>query len=354
MANKVSKIKNLTEPKTIMAFVFFVFISVFTWMVVEPYAITVMLSVVYCLLVWPLYKLFAYKRKWKEILATLMVLFITIVAIAIPLVILAIILVGALGDTIESVQKAIATKAFADMFNSLNTLLNDLSSGKFNISLESISDSVGNLIKGFGNILINSLVYLGTASISLVTNIIIFLILVFALLPRLRDLRIYIESISPFNKSATTKYINRSSHLIVDVIKGSFVIAFAQGLAGGLMLWILGVNNLAVLTFLMMIVSVIPMLGTGLVTVPMAVIMLIQGDIVSAIVLLVWQILVIGNVDTLLRPKLVSKESEMPQAIMLIAVLGGMKAFGLIGLIIGPIVLILFLTSLEVYNSDYK
>ena len=94
-----------------------------------------------------------------------------------------------------------------------------------------------------------------------------------------------------------------------------------------------------------------PGIGTTIVTAPAVIFLFFTGEIVSAVGLLLWSMLIVGLVDNLVGPYLISRGNNLHPFIILIAVLGGISLFGPIGFIIGPVVVTLFLVLLEIYNQ---
>lgn len=104
----------------------------------------------------------------------------------------------------------------------------------------------------------------------------------------------------------------------------------------------------------MAVLSIIPGIGTALVWGPAAVILAAQGQYGKAVGLVLFCGIVVGGIDNLLRPKLVGKDTEMHDLMILFSTLGGIAMFGIIGFIIGPIVAALFVTIWEIYGVVFK
>src|SRR5215211_4407062 len=133
---------------------------------------------------------------------------------------------------------------------------------------------------------------------------------------------------------------------------GIFVIAVAQGLVTGLLFWIAGVPYSPLLTLVAVVASMFP-LGASLVALPVGIFLLIVGNYVGGVVVLAGYFLIVSNIDNLLRPRLVSKEAYLSFALVLLSALGGYELFGFFGVVYGPVLMILFLTVLEVYETYY-
>jgi predicted PurR-regulated permease PerM len=137
-------------------------------------------------------------------------------------------------------------------------------------------------------------------------------------------------------------------------IKGTLVIGVIQGGLGGLGFVAAGIQGWAFWSVVMVILSIIPGIGTALVWVPAVIYLFAVGFAGKAIALGLWCALVVGMVDNLLRPRLVGRDTEMSDLLVLISTLGGIIAFGATGFIIGPIVAALWVTVWEIYGEMFS
>jgi len=137
-------------------------------------------------------------------------------------------------------------------------------------------------------------------------------------------------------------------------IKGTIVIGILQGTLGGLIFWLLGIEAAVFWGAVMVVLSIVPMLGAGLIWVPAAIIMVASGSYIKAAILVVFGVLVIGLVDNLLRPVLVGRDTRMPDYLILLSTLGGLAMFGVSGFIIGPIIAALFLTLWGMFAKEFN
>ena len=126
-------------------------------------------------------------------------------------------------------------------------------------------------------------------------------------------------------------------------VKGSLLVAAIQGTLGGIAFWLLGVKGALLWAVLMAFLSLLPLIGTSLVWVPVAVYFLLTGALWKTLVLITYGVVVHGMVDNLLRPMLVGKDARMPDYVVMITTLGGMAVFGINGFIIGPTIAAMFI-----------
>lgn len=132
--------------------------------------------------------------------------------------------------------------------------------------------------------------------------------------------------------------------VIRSTIKGSLVVAILQGVIGGLLFWGLGIEAPVLWGVAMAVMAFLPVVGAGLIWVPVAAFLLATGAVIKGIVLIVFGIFVIGMVDNVVRPILVGRETRLPDYVVLISTLGGLAVFGANGVVIGPVIAALFMT----------
>jgi predicted PurR-regulated permease PerM len=156
-----------------------------------------------------------------------------------------------------------------------------------------------------------------------------------------------LKNLIPYDPSRKAQLDQRLQAVTRAVVFGTVVTALAQGALVGVGLWIAGVPSPLVFGVLAAIASFIPFLGTGLVWAPAVLYVYAGGSVGRAIFLAIWCAVVAGSADNVLRPLLVSGRARMGTLTVLFGVLGGLVAFGMIGLFLGPIVLSLVLALIE-------
>jgi predicted PurR-regulated permease PerM len=134
-------------------------------------------------------------------------------------------------------------------------------------------------------------------------------------------------------------------------VKGNFLVAAIQGALGGAAFWALGIGAPVLWAVLMAFFSLLPAVGAGLVWVPVAIYLLVQGAVWQSLALTAWGVLVIGLIDNLLRPMMVGKETRMPDYVVLVTTLGGMAVMGINGFVLGPTIAAMFMTVWHIYTN---
>ncbi len=136
-------------------------------------------------------------------------------------------------------------------------------------------------------------------------------------------------------------------------LKGVLVIGAIQGFTGTLLFLCVGVGSPVFLGVLMVFASIIPAVGCALVWLPVALVLLFQGHVITGMIVLLAGIFIIGTVDNLLRPFVVGKDMQIHDLAVLVSTLGGIGLFGLPGFIIGPLIASLFFSIWEIYEEVF-
>jgi predicted PurR-regulated permease PerM len=126
-------------------------------------------------------------------------------------------------------------------------------------------------------------------------------------------------------------------------VKGSLLVALIQGMLGGIALWFLGVKGGLLWAVVIAFLSLVPIIGSSLVWLPVAAYFFLTGGVWQGLALVAYGVFVIGLADNLLRPVLVGKDAGLPDYVVMITTLGGMAVFGINGFIIGPTIAAMFI-----------
>ncbi len=155
----------------------------------------------------------------------------------------------------------------------------------------------------------------------------------------------------PMEKAHRERLFDRMGSITSAVVYGQFLTAVIQGSLGGLMFIIFGIPNPVFWGVIMIILSFLPLVGTPIIWVPVALLELLQGRVLAGVGILIVGSVVVMNVDNLVRPYLISSRDNLNPVLILIGVLGGLKLFGFIGILIGPLLLALLQTVIELFRE---
>jgi predicted PurR-regulated permease PerM len=201
------------------------------------------------------------------------------------------------------------------------------------------------LVGGMGGVLKNTF--------ALVTNFFIMLLVLFFLFTDGRHWLAVLYDLVPMEESHKSKILMRLDQTIRAVVKGMLVTAIVQGLLAGMAYVALDVPFPMGLTALTIVLAPIPFGGTGLVWGPVVFYLFWMGATGKALALLAWGILVVSTVDQFLRPWLIGQDIQIPVLLLVLSVLGGLALYGLLGLFVGPILVSLLMTAVQIYREEY-
>ena len=163
-----------------------------------------------------------------------------------------------------------------------------------------------------------------------------------------------IRQLNPLGEEVTDLYLAKMGAMVDGTVIGQFVIAVCQGVAGATSIYIAGFHDgFFIFAILLSALSVIP-LGSGIVTIPFGIGMILFGNVFGGIFVILFHLIVVTNIDNFLRPILVPREARLDSALMLLSVFAGIAMFGAFGIVIGPVLMIVIVTTISVYLAVYK
>lgn len=161
----------------------------------------------------------------------------------------------------------------------------------------------------------------------------------------------YLSELSPLSKNTEDKFSQEFRNITNAIIFGQILVGVIQGLSLGLGMWLLGVPKTLFLTVVAIIVSIIPMVGAWLVWIPVSLYLIVSGDTVAGTILFIYGLLFVSTIDNILRPYFISKKSNLGVFVAILGTIGGLYAFGVLGLILGPLILSYVLIIVEFYRQ---
>jgi predicted PurR-regulated permease PerM len=187
----------------------------------------------------------------------------------------------------------------------------------------------------------------------LVTDFFLMLFALFFLFKDGKQWLACLQDVIPLETSHKQRIVDRMDQTVRAVVKGIGVTAIVQGLLAGLAYVALGVPFPVVLTAVTVILAPLPFGGTALVWGPIVLYFFSVGPFWKALAMLGWGIGVVSMIDQFLRPWLIGQAVQIPVLFLVFSVLGGLALYGLIGLFVGPVLVSLLMTSIQIYREDY-
>jgi predicted PurR-regulated permease PerM len=150
----------------------------------------------------------------------------------------------------------------------------------------------------------------------------------------MRELR----RVLPFEELRRERMIRQTGDLVSASIASGLLIASLQGLAGGVVFALLGLGAPVFWGVMMGFLALLPFVGTWVVWVPAAVWLMVTGQVLKGVILAVLGATLVGSIDNFLRPAILSGRTQMNGLLMFISLLGGVSVFGLLGIVLGPLI----------------
>jgi predicted PurR-regulated permease PerM len=281
-----------------------------------------------------------------------------LVVIIVPvglLVVLAFVQISRMVDSIAGWVKTTDLSGLGDkVLHALNDLLARVPFAHITITAETLRKAMVTVGRNAGEWLLHFLQGAVGGVAGAVTAAIIFLYVFVALLVNREKVRTLIGQLNPLGDEVTNLYLKKAGAMVRGTVSGQFVIALCQGVAGAASIYVAGFHHgFFIFAILLTALSIIP-LGGGIVTIPFGIGMIFYGNVFGGAFVVLWHLLVVTNIDNFLRPILVPRDARLNSALMLLSVFAGIAMFGPWGIVIGPVLMILIVTTIDVYLAVYK
>jgi predicted PurR-regulated permease PerM len=343
--------------KKYVPYVFIIIILITSYFIIRPYITIFLISCIIAYTFYPIYKLTKKVLKNKIISA----LFVSFLTIFILFITIAFIFLGVYGEALNTYEhikenfygeegylNCEAENNWCDRLENISILLNDENLNKY-IDIQKTSNEIYNMI----------FIRIKKVFTSIPKIFINFTIMIFIMYYLFKDGKRFIEYIS--NKLTLTKKDHEILFTKIDdtaksIIFGSLIIAFIQGFVGFIGYLFLGINSPLLWGLAVAFFSLIPIFGTAIIWFPQATYIILtgldDGGWIKGMILLGYGFFIIGGVDNILRPVMLGKKAKIHPVIILLGVLGGIPLFGMMGIIIGPLILGIFITIFEFTTQD--
>lgn len=216
---------------------------------------------------------------------------------------------------------------------------------------------VGSQIEALGS---RAMSWVGTGALSLIGTLarlgIQLTVAFFGLYYLLCDSRLVWRNMRPFIPfSAENSQLlkQRFRDVTVSTLIGTFATATVQGVLVGVAFWVAGLPNAVFWGVVTVIVAILPVVGSGLVWAPAVLVLALERHYVGAVLMALWGLIVIGNIDNIIRPWVFRRYAQIHPFITVIGAFAGLKYFGLLGLLVGPLAISYFFELIRMYRQEY-
>lgn len=326
--------------RKIMSIVVLAVLIILSFFLLKPLILSIIFGMILAFIFYPVYNWLNKKTRSKN-LSSFLICFSLIIIIALPAWFLTPIAVD------QSIKIYLASQQM-DFIAPIKSLFPSF------FTSETFSAEIGSMIHSFATKTTNKLMNVLSSLILnfpviFLQSIVVFFTLFFVLRDKDKFIE-YIKSLLPFTKDVQKKLFESSKNITSAVIYGQIVIGVIQGVVMGVGFFLFKVPNPFIFTLLAILSGILPIIGVSIVFIPIVIYLLIAGNTFSALGVAFFGILS-SSLDNFLRPIIVSKRTQIPSSIVLIGMIGGILLFGILGLILGPLILAYLLIVLELYRN---
>lgn len=315
---------------------------IFTLLIFRPFWVVLVLGVSFSIVLKPMYKWFL-KRIPASLSALTTVVLFAIIILG-PILGIVAIVVNQSQGLYEYITSQGGT---TPLINSVNTTINNILPSGFDFDLK---DKISELVYSLSD----NMAQIFSTTLSALLAFILMLLAIYYFLKDGTNWRKALIDLSPLNDEDDKKIIDKITNAVNGVVKGYLLIALVQGFLMSIGLWIFAVPNAALWGVVAGLASLVPMLGTSVVSIPAILFLFLTGNTFQAVGLLVWSAVLVGLIDNFLNPVLISGKTNIPPLLILFAVLGGLSLFGPVGVLVGPLAVALLYVLVSIYRSEYS
>ncbi len=317
----------------------------------RPYLLLIVFSAIMAVLFNPIYLwlLKKGKSKGKASFYTFIASFFIVIIPLIFVIIISGVQIANLVDSLDEYQYSIDTDdLLSKLVNSINEVLASLGIST-QVSVEAISTALADAVKSFGESLLDNIGSFFSGFFNLITAAIIYIYVFLSILKNQESIIKLFQKLNPLSVEVADLYMDRTNAMTKATVRGQFIIAFMQGAESAAVLALVGMPELFFFFLITLtVMSFIP-LGAGIITIPIGIFMILTGNVWQGAVVILNHLLIVTKIDNIMRPLLVPKSARLDPALMILAVFSGIALFGFLGIVIGPIIMILIATTIQLY-----
>jgi predicted PurR-regulated permease PerM len=311
---------------------------VLLFLILKPILLSILLGIIFAFIFFPIYSWIRKKTKSKN-LSAFLICALLVSIIVVPIILLFPYLIEQLVNSYTSFKQI-------DIITPIKLLFPNILTNDFLLVI--IEDTIESTTSNFINSFLNSLTIDNIMSFAF--QILVFFFTLFFTLRDNEELNSYIKSLLPFSKEIQNKLYKSSKEITASILYGQVIIGLIQGASLGIGLFIFSVPNAILLTIVAILAGILPIIGTALVWVPVLIYLLVAGNVGAAFGILIFG-LFSSSIDNILRPLFLSKKATLSPSLAMIGVIGGWMFFGVLGIILGPLIIAYFLIIVESYRN---
>jgi predicted PurR-regulated permease PerM len=305
----------------------------------------------------PLYRLLIRSRVIRPAIASFLTCCVIFCILFVPIVFF----VGILSKEAYGLYLAAKDAMISQQINSLiggSSILeqaNDvLANFNFQITVEELNTYISEVAKFVGLFLYNQARAIASNMMAFFINFFLMLLVIYYLLVDGGRLVSFIVDLSPLPNNQDEILLEKFKDMAGAILIGNGFGGLIQGTLGGVVFSIFGLSSPFLWGVIMGLLAFLPIIGIGIVFIPAAGYLFLKGRVAASIFFILFYVVLSGGVEYLFKPKLVGHRVKMHTLLVFLAIIGGLKLFGILGIIYGPLVITAFLTLTDIYHSNYQ
>ena len=318
-----------------------------------PFSTALLWAAILALTLQPVFRKVVTLTRGRMGLAASAMTFVTLLLVIGPAISLLIALASQAVDLYQWASEGIKSGSFAEFWSRLTAYVSqDILSHPLLTGL----DVKGMVIKGLGQYSSSLASQVGTVlkdAVLLAVNLMITLIALFFFFRNGESYYRSVLEMLPFSLENKQSIAQKVYDTFTAVINGVFLIALLQGVMAGIGFAVFGLPFPVLWGFLAALLSLLPIGGAALVWIPGVFYLLLTGETLQGILLAVWGTILVSLPDNFLKPMLIGKKAKLPTFFLFIGILGGLKVYGLLGILFGPLIVTLLTAFVQIYREEY-
>ena len=335
---------------------FILSIAMLAWLI-WPFISIIILAAVFTGIFSPVFHLIRVKDKISPPFASFLTCILMFCIVLVPMGFFVGILSKEAHDLYITAKDALLNDQIKHLFaNSVLLEKTNLVLENFNIELtgETLNNAISEIGKIVGLFLYEQARSVAANTLAFFVNMFLMLLVVYFLLIDGSKLISFITDLSPFPKDQDEKVIQKFKGMAGAILIGNGLGGLIQGILGGTVFMLFGLKSPFLWGVIMALLAFLPIVGIGAVFIPAAIYLFLKGQIASAIFFVIFYIILSGGIEYIFKPKIVGQRVKMHTLVVFFSIIGGLKLFGILGIIYGPLIVTAFLTLTDIYHASYQ
>lgn len=320
------------------------------WLMVQPFINVVLWAAVLAVVFYPTHRRIQARVGSPSAAAALSTLLV-IILIVLPATFITVAVVRELAGAADHLQAGVQKLSSASTIPWVAWVLERTG---VEINADAARQFLAERLQAWGGTLAASTLLLVGGAVGAIVQMVLVVFTMFYMFRDGNAIRLAVYRILPLERIQMHDITVRTQEVIAATIYGVLVISMIQGILGAIIFSLLGLPSPLLWGVVMFFLSMIPMAGSFLVWVPAAIYLALTGEYGKAGILVAWGAVVIGSIDNFLSPRLVGRRARLHELLIFFSVLGGLQVFGVLGLVLGPVVVAVTLALIEMIRQAHR